>query len=377
MHDAFSPLCTVWHEQVKEFFTNLHGHQSKTLAMFVWGAIQAQSIVVQRVAEGLLAESDAKCESIERRLRRFLSNERVEVKKTWDQLLKQVLPYWKGKKVYLVLDLTPFDEHAQVIYLGLVQKTRVLPLAWRVMPGQEKWDERLWPLVQELFEQVQTHLESSDCTLLADRGLSSLALIQLCQKQGWHYLLRICKDEWVQRHFRGSYQEWEQVSKIVGKVGQFWSGTVQLWKEHEWNTQLTAIWEEGNKEAWFLISDQPAGRKRVKEYRWRMRVESTFQDMKSRGWQWESTLVRDRQRLERMLLVLFLCFWWLMHLAAACIHNGKRSRYDRHDRRDKGHLRLGRLYLLDIIRKTPYSGQLKECLLFRQRGAHWLFALRF
>src|SRR6476469_1032775 len=91
----------------------------KTLAMFVWGAIQAQSIVVQRVAEELLAESDAKCESIERRLRRFLSNERVEVKETWDQLLKQVLPYWKDKKVYLVLDITPFDEHAQIIYLGL------------------------------------------------------------------------------------------------------------------------------------------------------------------------------------------------------------------------------------------------------------------
>ena len=377
MQDAFSPLCTVWNEQVKQFFTNLHGHQSKTLAMFVWGAIKANNIVVQRVAEELLAESHAKCESIERRLRRFLSNERVEVKETWDHLLKQVLPYWKDKKVYLVLDVTPFDEHAQVIYVGLIQKTRVLPLAWRVMPGQEKWEERLWPLVQELFEQIHTHLESSDCTVLADRGLSCLTLIQLCQQQGWHYLLRICKDEWVQRRFRGSYQEWEQVSKIVGKVGQFWSGTVQLWKEHAWNTQLTAMWEEGNKEAWFLISDQPAGRKRVKEYRWRMRVESTFQDMKSRGWQWESTLARDRQRLERMLLVLFLCFWWLMHLAAACIHNGKRSRYDRHDRRDKGHLRLGRLYLLDIIRKTPYSGQLKECLLFRQRGAHWLFALRF
>src|SRR5690349_21190605 len=174
--------------------------------MFVWGAIKAKSIVVQKVAEELLAESDALCESIERRLRRFLRNERVEVKETWDQLLKQVLPYWKDKKVYLVLDITPFDEHAQVIYLGLLQKTRVLPLAWRVMPGQEKWEERLWPLVQELYEQVHAHLESSDCTVLADRGLSSLTLIQLCQKQGWHYLLRICKDEWVQRHFRGSYQ---------------------------------------------------------------------------------------------------------------------------------------------------------------------------
>lgn len=377
MHDAFGPFCTVWHEQVKEFFTNLHGHQSKTLAMFVWGAIQAKRIVVQQVAEEWLAESDAKCESIERRLRRFLANERVDIKETWDHLLRQVLPYWKGKKVYLVLDITPFDEHAQVIYVGLVQKTRVLPLAWRVLPGQEKWEERLWTLVQELFDQVYAHLESSDCTVLADRGLSCLTLIQMCQQRGWHYVLRISSDEWVRCCFRHYYRDWAQLSDLVGKVGQSWSGTVLLWKEHEWNTQLTAIWEEGNEEAWFLLSDQPAGKRRITEYRWRMRVEATFQDMKSRGWQWESTLVRELERLERLLLVLFLSFWWLMHLAAACIHNGKRARYDRHDRRDKGHLRLGRLYLLDIVRKTPYEGMLRECLLFRQRGDQWLFSLCF
>jgi len=377
MHDAFGPLCTVWHEQVKEFFTNLHGHQSRVLAMFVWGAIQAKSIVVQQVAEELLAESGAKCESIERRLRRFLANNRVDAKETWEYLLARVLPYWKGKKVTLVIDITPFEEHAQVIYVGLLQKKRVLPLAWRVMPGQEKWEERQWQIVQELFGLVKKYLESSECTVIGDRGFGSLAFIQLCQKQGWHYLLRVSLDEWVRRCFRGNYRNWEQLSDVVGKVGQYWAGTVELWQEHKWNTQQTAVWEEGNEEAWFLISDQSAGKKRIAEYRWRMRVEATFQDMKSRGWRWEQTLVRDRERLDRMLLVLFLCFWWLMHLAASCIHHGRRDRYDRHDRRDKGDLRLGRLYLLDIVRKTPYPDQLRECLLFRQRGDHWLFALRF
>lgn len=377
MHDAFGPLCTVWHEQVKQFFTNLHGHQSKTLAFFTWGAIQAKSIVVQQVAEELLAESQAKCESIERRLRRFLANEQVDVEETWGHLLAQVLPYWKGKKVYLVLDITPFDEHVQVVYVGLLQEKRVLPLAWAVMPGQEKWEERLWPIVQKLFDQVSAYLESDDCTVLADRGLGSLALIHLCQQKGWHYLFRMCQDEWVQRRFHRYYKPWCQFHDLVGNVGQYWSGTLRLWKEYEFETQVTAIWEEGNKEAWFLISDQKAGRKRIREYRWRMRVESTFQDMKSRGWQWERTLVRDRERLDRMLLVLFLCFWWLMHLAASCIHNGRRARYDRPGRRDKGHLRLGRLYLLDIVRKTSCPDMLRECLLFRRRGEQWLFALRF
>jgi hypothetical protein len=41
---AFTPLCRSWCEQVKAFFTGLHGHQSKTLAMFVLGAIRARSV---------------------------------------------------------------------------------------------------------------------------------------------------------------------------------------------------------------------------------------------------------------------------------------------------------------------------------------------
>jgi len=136
------------------------------------------------------------------------------------------------------------------------------------------------------------------------------------------------------------------------------------------------VWEEGHEEAWFLISDQPAGRKRLQQYRWRMRVESTFQDRKSRGWQWESTHVRQRDRLERMLLILFLAFWWLIHLAASCVHSGRRARYDRHDRRDKGLWRLGRLYLRDIER-GGHDGALRQCLLLRRHHQQWTFALRF
>jgi hypothetical protein len=147
---AFTPLCRAWHEQVKAFFTRLHGHQSKALAMFVLGAIRAESIVIQRVAEALLAESDAKASSIERRLERFLSNDRIETEQMWNDLLEEVMPFFRGKPMRLVIDLTPYEEHAQVIYIGLLQHSRVLPLVWKVMPGQEKWDRGLWDCVEEL-----------------------------------------------------------------------------------------------------------------------------------------------------------------------------------------------------------------------------------
>ena len=101
----FSPLCSQWHGQVKQLFTKLHGHQSKVLAMFVLGAIKAESIVVARVAEELLSESDAKVPSLERRLQRFLSNERIEVEAIGDHFLAQVLPSFGQQALTLILDI--------------------------------------------------------------------------------------------------------------------------------------------------------------------------------------------------------------------------------------------------------------------------------
>jgi Transposase DDE domain len=372
----FSPLLSHWHGQVKQLFTLLHGHQKKVLALFVLGAMRAESIVLSRVAEELLTETEAKVPSIERRLQRFLSNERLEVELVWEQFLAQVLPFWQGKEVTLILDLTPFEEYAQVVYVGLLQQARVLPLAWKVMPGQESWEQGQWEIVAHLFERVARLLGAADCTLIADRGLSCLTLIQLCHAHGWHYVLRIKQEEYLQRKRYGHFHDWQTGSQVVSHPGQSWFGTVRLWKEHEFETQMSAVWEAGYEQAWFLLSDRPAGRTIVKRYRWRMRVESTFQDMKRRGWQWESSHVRQLAHLERLLLVLFLAFWWLMHLAASCVHSGRRDRYDRHDRRDKGHLRLGRLYLRDIER-GGYDGALRQCLPLRRHHQQWRFALRF
>jgi hypothetical protein len=377
MH-AFSPLCTVWHQQVKEFFSRLHGHQSKTLALFVLGAIKAESIVVQRVAEGLLGESEAKAPSIERRLERFLSNPRIETEEVWDDFLAQILPYFTQHPLRLVIDLTAYEEHAQVIYIGLLQHSRVLPLVWKVMPGQDKWEQGLWECVGALFKRLAPHIGETECTIIGDSAFGCFAMHSLWVNYGWHYLFRICAEHTCEHwSSQGRLLPTCPVSDLVSEPGKRFYGHVRLWQEQPIETNLSAYWDKKEEEALLVISDLPACRKRISEYKLRWRVESTFQDLKSRGWDWEESHVRRLDRVDRMLLVLFLMVWWLAHLAASCIHHGRRDRYDRHDRRDKGILRIGRLYLLDIERHTLFAACLAECLLFRRRGAQWLFSLRF
>jgi hypothetical protein len=282
--------------------------------------------------------------------------------------------------------MTPYNAEATIVYVGILVQSRVLPIAWRVMPQQETWDQGQWEILAHLFGQIAPYLTSDQCTLLADRGLSCLALIELCKRVGWHYVLRIKNEEWCRRKFRHTYRDWQQGKAFVKKAGDHWYGEVILWKEHELTIWLSACWELGYEEAWFLISDRPASSKRVTEYGRRMRVESTFQDQKSRGYLIECSQFKNRDHLDRWLFVVYLATWWIAHLGSSCIHHGHREQVDRKDRRDKGLLRIGRLWLKAILKRVNRAlfrrenrgrvkAQLTHCLPFAHRRQCLFFSI--
>ncbi len=187
--DSSSVLWETWHEQLKGLLPGIHGHQKKTLALFVLGIVLAGSAVMQRVAEtvGERGLSGAKMPSIERRLARFIANSRVVMPLIWKHFLEQVMTPFRGQRLYFVLDNTPFRDDLTIVYLCLLMHSRVLPVAWAVMPAKTKWDESQWQIVGRLLDQVRVYLPETHCTLIADRGLAGMPLVKLCTARGWHY----------------------------------------------------------------------------------------------------------------------------------------------------------------------------------------------
>jgi Transposase DDE domain len=377
-------LWNQWSQQVKALFPMLHGHQQKTLALVVQGIVMSGSTVLPRIAETLGSEevSLATMPSIERRLARFVANPRIDVETVWEAFLQSVLAFWKGKALAFVLDCTPYRADATIVYLGLLVHSRVLPVAWAVMPGQEKWEEGQWSIVGRLLDLVQRCVgETTECTLVADRGLAGMALVKLCQDRGWHYLFRISGEHTFRTATREGWSDWKPVSSLVKQPGDHWYGSATVWQEERLATQISARWTEGHEEGWVVISDRPAGKTRLNEYARRMRVEATFQDTKSRGWDLEASAIENKERLHRLLLGLFIAIWWVSHLAASCIHHGQRSRFDRADRRDKSIFRLGRLWLSFILKHAGDSSwgiaNLTHSLPFRKRSGRWHIPLRF
>ena len=385
--NAFDLLLTQWNEQVKEIFPHLHSYQQQTLAFCVQGVLLSGNAVMQRVAETVwdASSSQTKMVSHERRFQRFAANDRIEVQACWNAFLQHVLPFWKHKPVTLALDLTPYTQEATIISLGIMVQRRILPIAWVVMPQHETWDQGQWEIVEQLFDQVSALLTEAVCTLLADRGLTCLPLIKLCQRVGWHYVLRIKNEDVFRRKHRHWYQDWQQSTQVATKPGDHWYGEVLLWREHQFVTQLTLYWEQGCDEAWVLISDLHASRKRVSEYARRMRVEACFQDQKSRGYFVECSRFTNREHLNRWLLVVYLALWWATHLGCSCLHHGHREEVDRKDRRDKGVIRIGRLWLKALLKKVNRDvaiqerrvsvAQVANCLPLFHRKEHLAFAI--
>ncbi len=198
--------------------------------------------------------------SIERRFARFLANERLVVPVICKLFLAPVLAPFRGQKLYFVLDKTPFQDNLTIVYLGLLVHSRVLPVAWEVMPAKTTWEEGQWEIVGRLLDQVCLHLPDTSCTLIADRGLSGMALVKLCQKRGWHYLLRVCQEQTCRRSFKGKLEKsWKRFEQIVLKPGFRWYGQARVWQEETLETFVSLVWDKGCEEAWLLISDQGAG----------------------------------------------------------------------------------------------------------------------
>lgn len=373
MKASLAVLCQ-WTEQLRQLLPDLHGHRVKALAFFVFGLVSAGVVRLPRVAEEWLSVSQAKTPSIERRLARFLANEQIAVSPLWCRLLGCLMRPFAGQRLLFVLDTTPLDDRACVVYLGLLVHSRLLPVGWRVMPLHETWQTDQWTIVGILLDQIMSVLGHAECTLIADRGLARPGLVRLCQARGWHYLLRLQHESYCMPKRGPCVGRWGSLARLVAAPGQSWVGRAHVWQRHPCSTWLSAVWEPGTKAPWFLISDQSAGRARVQTYARRMRVEATFLDFKSRGWDIEGTVLTNPARLERLLLVLFLTVWWVSHLAAGCIHRGARERFDRHDRRDKSIFRLGRLWLRHLLEETT---QRAWCLPFHRTKDGWAFSLRF
>ena len=310
--------CYQMKQVIAQYFSHLRPAQREGLALWVYGTVVAQSGCLNAILTVLEAGDPGSWHNRRQYLREWLYDgadksapcaTQVEVQACFAPLLSWVLDLWQDEKLALAVDVTNQRDELVVITVSVLYRSCAIPVAWKVLPAQakESWMEYLCHLMRLLAPVIP---KAMTVLVLADRGLRSPRLWQVCRQHGWHLLLRLCNGTYV----RPQGGAMVRASTLVRAPGQAWVGKSVVFKDPKTRQEgtLIVLWATAEEEPWVLLSDLSPQEVGVCWYGLRMWIELGFRAIKSLGWQWQRTRRTDPERVERHWLVLALATLWTL-----------------------------------------------------------------
>jgi DDE family transposase len=327
-------------ERLRAFLGGASKPQLTNLSLLVFGLFAAGNSQLPRIAAKLPLPSGAA--SLTQRLRRLLMNEAVKPTELYRPVARFLLSCFAGGSARLILDATDLGGRLPILFAALAYRGRALPLAWRMLPamGCSAFSEQ-----KALLSQVAALAPPGVAvTLLADREYGSAAMARFCLAQGWHFCLRLKKSRWLLLD-DGSKRKIGSLPLSPG--GRLFLSGVRLPALPGRSLNLACGWSRDNKDdqPWFILSDLPADHRALSTYAARFHIEEMFRDFKEFGFRLETTHLRDRERVSRLLLCVCLAHVWLMNAGVWVGKRGLRRRVDRHKKRQLSYFQIGWRYL--------------------------------
>jgi len=312
--ELYSRLIT----RMNDLVAPAHIHHLTNWAWIVVGILQSQSVALSQIATHLPGEITA--ESRVTTIRRWLKNLKVDVWGLYQPILAQVLEGWQATEAVVILDgLMVFGDRWQIFRLSLVHGRRAIPLAWKVVAGKGLTHrEVLEPMLRQAAEFLRPRVGAVRC--LADAGFRDCDWAVLCGELGWHYIIRIACNTFITQADGDPAALNARVP--VGQNRYFQN--VHLTQALKLQTNVSVTWTVATPvEMVAVISDQPAGPKRLREYALRMTIEQSFRDDQSGGFDLEHTRLRHAERLERLLLAVAIATLWCHELGEHVLLTGE------------------------------------------------------
>ena len=300
-----------WTNQIKSMFPNLSKPQATVLAAFSFGIAKAKSCALNEVARGLtfLGIPD----TVETRLRRFISNPRVDMAKSCENLARSVIRALPRKKpVILLVDETSLHDRLKAMVVSVAYEGRAIPVAMMTY-HQTKWPMGQVKMITKMLRWVRDGAGGGrDLIVMADRGIgTSPNLLKAIEGLGMHYMMRVSK---IVRVMMDDETEFPFKSLTV-EPGKSWRAKAKAFKNAGWiECWAECVHGDGHDEPWYLVTNYPHIRGR--KYGMRMWEELTFRDYKSGGWQWQKSRVWKPERADMLWLAMSAAYVWMLSLGA-------------------------------------------------------------
>jgi Transposase DDE domain len=377
---AVVPLWQAVRQQVQTVTraTKLRASSVERLALLITGMIAAESAVVARVADELLAlglTGASSADSIARRLRRTLNDRRLEAATCYQPVLTQVLDWpalLAGRRtVTLVADESSQDDRIHLFRVSVAYWGGAVALAWAVWEQQQPLPAgRYWTAVEAVLDQVAALLPAGLAVVVtADRAFDIPPFVDRITARGWHWLVRAkARSQLRFRDHRGREQPLAAVlAARVGRAGQRWKGRGWVFKDAGWRAaSVVAVWAAGTAEAMVVLTDLPPRWELLARYGRRWWTEPGFRNDKTAGWQWEASQVRGVAHQERLLVAMAWASVVVLCLGVQAAADDLHRLAQRHPRRVRGGLRVGR----------PQHARHSLFTLGLRRARQWLYRPR-
>ena len=266
-------------DYIKEIVGNLHGHQIKGIADFVFAIIEQRTAV-----QASLAEVFGNPEAAGKRIARLLQNSRISSKKLSEMVFKQTLKQLsKVGKIRLAFDWT-IEDKQYLLVISLVRNGRAIPIFWRGyeehrLQGKMKLIERA--MLKRVLKKLKEKIGKRRIILTADRGFACVKTFRLLKREKIAFVIRVKCNTLI--WLKGGWKSLKSIElKADGEKRKI--GQARYCKSDEEILEMTISCVNATDEAgdrWYLVSNMKwNAEKMTDEYRRRFWCEEGFRDVK-------------------------------------------------------------------------------------------------
>jgi transposase len=225
--------------------------------------------------------------------------------------------------------------------VGIVFKETSIPLMWELLEkrGNSSTQER-----KELMEKVfKTIGKNRIKSLVGDREFAGAQWLKYLNDEAIEYHIRIKKDAVIQK-----YMTTVKCVKDLFKYNKSYNYVIFPHKKIIYKQEVYLSGNRTKKGEYFILISNKNPQDALKDYRQRWTIEKLFGYMKSKGFNFEQTHLKQKEKIKKLIFLVTIAFLW-SYLVGIWIDESIKIKIKNHGRKEISLFRKGFDHLRSIL----------------------------
>lgn len=300
------------------------------MATFVVSMIRARTVTLSNLS--VIFNPRVKSESNYRRIQRFFENYVMD----YFQVARLVIASLPHVNFILTLDRTNWQfgkKDINILMLAVVYKDMSIPLCWELLNkrGNSSFEERKGIISKGL---ILLGKERIKC-LVADREFGSGKFFRYLKKAGINFHIRIKRTSVITKYK-------SKISDVTSTLSHLkvFKYIVIPGKKIVYNEELYLSGMKTVNNDFVIIASSNNPEEAQKIYKQRWTIENLFAKMKTKGFNLESTHMKDDEKLKKLIALITIALLWC-YLIGVWIESSIKIRVKNNGRKEKSTFRKG------------------------------------